>query len=189
MKTAVTGYVIATLTDSSPIWIGENVNGWVFEQIQPGVLEEALQAREVPVLLNHDPSRQLGSSRSGFDFGEDQIGLRVHSGIIQDPEVVQKAEVGKLRGWSFAFKDIKADYELVKLSKKNQERIGKDVRLRRIIKSLTLLEISLIDDVKKPVYPHTLVELVPGVNGPFRESVLSQIETRQRINRVKYLFS
>ena len=60
---------------------------------------------DVKLLLNHDDSKVLGSTKQGnLELNEDNIGLHARA-TITDPDVVQKAKHGDLRGWSFGFMD------------------------------------------------------------------------------------
>ena len=69
----------------------------------PGTFQRAIdRADEVKILLNHDYSRNLGSTKTNLKLYEDNIGLRAIAEIT-DAEVIQKAKEGKLRGWSFGF--------------------------------------------------------------------------------------
>jgi len=52
--------------------------------------------------LNHDYSRELGSTKTNLQLFEDNIGLRAIAEIT-DAEVIEKAKKGELRGWSFGF--------------------------------------------------------------------------------------
>lgn len=151
------GYVVVTGRDSSAI-MDRTTNALYFEQILPGVFGRELQAKEIPVYLDHSPARKLGTSRTNFEFEEDQIGVRVHA-VILDPEIIRKAKEGKLRGWSFAFAGFKYEEEALHPDKKRREQIG-DVRIRRKIWDFNLEEISLIDDRKDPVYKGTSVIVI-----------------------------
>lgn len=149
------GYVVITKRDSSPISDATSAGAY-FEQIMPGAFDQQLREKEVPVLLDHDKRHQIGTSRTNFEFHEDPIGLRVRATIL-DPEVIRKAKEGKLRGWSFAFSNSRYQTEGVRLNKKRLEELG-DVRTRRKIFSFDLEEISLLDNLKAPVYD-SLVEV------------------------------
>lgn len=52
--------------------------------------------------MNHDYSRELGSTKTNLQLFEDNIGLRAIAEIT-DAEVIEKAKKGELRGWSFGF--------------------------------------------------------------------------------------
>ena len=189
----LTGYVNVTQRDSVPIWLGGDINAWVLEQVQPGAFEEAIEQREVPILLDHDPARQVGTSRSNFDFEEDKIGLRCLAGIVTDPYVIRKARTGTLRGWSFAFKTKQTACEPVRMSKRLIEVIGgKNIRLRRNILRMELLEISLIDDMKRPIYPGTLIEIARDLRGKSPkgmtlDSMISWLKTQRMIRNAEKL--
>lgn len=139
----ISGYVNAVERLSKPLWsrIGEFV-----ERICAGAFKKALKrANDVHILLNHDWSRDLGSIKKGnLELEEDSIGLHARA-TITDPEVVEKARAGKLRGWSFGFNDREVENGI------------EDGRLLRKVHDLDLLEVSILDDRKTPAYAGTLI--------------------------------
>ena len=69
---------------------------------------------DILCLLNHEPSRKLGSTKEGnIELFEDNIGLRAICKIT-DSEVIKKAKENKLRGWSFGFEAVKEHEESIK---------------------------------------------------------------------------
>ena len=148
----ISGYVNAVERLSKPI--RETLHGKVrtfLERIKAGVFRTALKRNEdVLVLLNHDNSRVLASTKDGNAIlDEDNIGLRAEI-TITDKEVVQKAREGKLSGWSFGF--IANDDELT--TEGNNE--------IRTVTDLELLEVSILDDTKAPAYYGTSIESREG---------------------------
>lgn len=139
------GYVNAVARDSKPII---TPRGKVVEQIEPRAFQRALErAENVDLLLDHDPNRKLGSTKEGnLELFEDNIGLRAIA-TVTDPEVIQKAREGKLKGWSFGM------YA-------NKDRIEEraDGIPRRYIEDLDLFEVSIIDDRMSPCYIATSIE-------------------------------
>lgn len=139
----ISGYVNAVERLSKPLWsrIGEFV-----ERICAGAFKKALKrANDVHILLNHDWNRDLGSIKKGnLELEEDSIGLRARA-TITDPEVVEKARAGKLRGWSFGFNDREVENGI------------ENGRLLRKVHDLDLLEVSILDDRKTPAYAGTLI--------------------------------
>lgn len=139
------GYVNATGKDSKPI---PSPRGKFIEQIKPEAFRKSLEKRKnVDLLLNHDKKRKLGSTSEGnLELFEDGIGLR---GIctVKDPETVQKAREGKLRGWSFGFYPEKDSW------------IDQDGTQKRFIEELDLFEVSIIDDTRMPAYVGTSIEM------------------------------
>ena len=145
----ISGYVNAVGRDSKPVFIEKNKKKCrVIEQIQPGAFGEALRAAEnVDMLLNHDSSRKLTDTASGgLTLTEDSIGLRAVA-VVNDTEVIDKAEKGELRGWSFGFRCIEDEMET-----------RSDKLPRRIVKHLILNEVSVIDSRFSPCYEGTSVE-------------------------------
>lgn len=104
------GYVNAIARDSRPM-LDDNGEKFV-EQISPKTFQRALEKSDnVLCLLNHEPSRVLGSTKQGnIELFEDNIGLRAICKIT-DGEVIEKAKKGKLRGWSFGFEALKEHEE------------------------------------------------------------------------------
>lgn len=149
-KVMIDGYVNAVARDSRPI---TDTNGERFiEQIMPGAFTRALERakasnRAIDLLLDHEENRKLGDTNSNVKLVEDNIGLRAICEIA-DPEVMQKARDGKLRGWSFGFTNARA-----------QEEDASNGLKRRFVEDLDLKEVSLIDDRKTPCYAGTSVNM------------------------------
>ena len=149
-KVLIDGYVNAVARDSRPI---SDTNGERFvEQIMPGAFARALERakasnRAIDLLLDHEENRKLGDTDSNVTLVEDNIGLRAICEIT-DPEVMQKAREGKLRGWSFGFMNARA-----------QEEDAANGLKRRFVEDLDLKEVSLIDDRKTPCYAGTSVNM------------------------------
>lgn len=139
----IEGYVNAIERDSKKLWsrVGEFI-----ERICVGAFKKALNRnRDVKLLLNHDWTRNLGSTAEGnLELEEDNIGLHARA-TITDPEVIQKAREGKLRGWSFGFKD------------RDVENAMEGGTWLRKVRDLDLAEVSILDDRKSPAYAGTLV--------------------------------
>ena len=143
----IEGYVNAVERDSRTVICPEC--GKCVEQIRAGAFGEALRAaKNVDILLNHDKGRKLGSTSEGtLSLYEDSIGLRA-SADIRDADVISEARAGRLRGWSFGFKKLASEIE----SRAN-------TIPRRIVTSMALNEVSLIDDRYTPCYAGTSIEL------------------------------
>lgn len=143
----IEGYVNAVERDSNIINVPSV--GRCVEQIRAGAFDRALRSgADVAILENHDTARKLGSTSQGnLTLCEDSIGLRA-SADITDEDIAGKARRGELRGWSFGF--VCTDSEI-------EQRAGNVPR--RIVKGLSLSEVSLIDGAYKPCYNGTLVEV------------------------------
>lgn len=143
----IEGYVNAVERDSRTVICPEC--GKCVEQIRAGAFGEALRAaKNVDILLNHDKEKKLGSTSEGtLSLYEDSIGLRA-SADIRDADVISEARTGRLRGWSFGFKKLSSEIE----SRAN-------TIPRRIVTSMALNEVSLIDDRYTPCYAGTSIEL------------------------------
>lgn len=140
------GYVNAVARDSRPM-LDENGEKFV-EQISPRTFQRAVEKNDdILCLLNHEPSRVLGSTKQGnIELFEDNIGLRAICKIT-DSEVIEKAKENKLRGWSFGFEAVKEHEEPIKEGLK-----------RRFIDEMNLAEVSIIDERKIPCYVGTSIE-------------------------------
>lgn len=144
----VSGYVNAVERYSRPItseWRGQ-VRTFL-EKIKAGVFKTSLKRNDdVKVLLNHDRNRELANTKDGSaKLEEDNIGLRAEV-IITDKEVVEKARNNQLVGWSFGFHA-------------NSDDVGTDgANETRTITDLDLVEVSILDDTKRPAYNGTSIE-------------------------------
>ena len=138
------GYVNAVERKSLPLW---SRMGKFVERICKGAFSKALKRNDnVRILLNHDPSRDLGGQKDGnLELTEDNIGLHAKA-TIKDPEVVKKARNGDLVGWSFGFYDREVE-------NKHDE----DGMPLRDVKDLDLEEVSILDKNHTPAYEGTLV--------------------------------
>ena len=139
----IEGYVNAIERNSKPLM---SRMGQFIERICKGAFKKALKRNDdVKILLNHDPKRELGSTKKGnLQLEEDNIGLHARA-TITDPDVVQKARNGDLVGWSFGFTD--RDVE---------NTIERGMPLRAV-KDLNLEEVSILDRTKTPAYDGTLI--------------------------------
>lgn len=142
----IDGYVNAVGRDSKPI---PYINGKFIEQIEPRAFDKALNKTDnVDLLLNHDESRKLGSTKEGnLELFEDNIGLRAIC-TITDKEVIEKARKGELRGWSFGFA----------VDKDRWEDTNKGYQ-RRYVEDLEFFEVSILDNRKNPAYVGTSIEM------------------------------
>jgi len=140
------GYVNAVARDSKPM-LDEKGEKFV-EQICPKTFERAVEkSNDILCLLNHEPSRKLGSTKEGnIELFEDNIGLRAICNIT-DSEVIKKAKENKLRGWSFGFEAVK----------EHEEQASENLK-RRFVDDMNLFEVSIIDDRKIPCYVGTSIE-------------------------------
>lgn len=161
----VSGYVNAVERNSKPL---RSRLGRFVERISKGAFSSALKRNDdVHLLLNHDWTRDLGSTREGnLELTEDSIGLHARA-TITDADVVEKARNGKLVGWSFGFTDKDVDEER-----------DKDMPLR-IVRDLNLYEVSILDNSKSPAYEGTLIMARSDEDVQyFGEDMITEIETR-----------
>ena len=144
----ISGYVNAVERWSKPL--RGNLRGMMqrfIEKIKAGVFKNALKRNDnVKVLLNHNPDRELASTKDGTAMlEEDNIGLRAEV-TITDPEVVEKARNNKLVGWSFGF-----------YSNTDEVAQGETIATRTVT-DMDLVEVSILDDTKSPAYYGTSIE-------------------------------
>ena len=166
-KVVIDGYVNAVDRFSRPLFSSKL--GQFVEKVLPNVFKRAIQrAKNIDVLLDHNPDRKLASTEDGTaKIFEDNVGLRAIVEIT-DAEVVEKARAGKLRGWSFGFCDADDD------THKNESGL-----IERTIKELNLFEVSIIDDQMLPAYIGTSIEArAVGDNTlEIRASVDTEVDT------------
>lgn len=140
----IDGYVNAVERLSKPL---NSRIGQFRERIKAGAFQRAIQRNDdIHILLNHDPDRDLGSTKQGnLELHEDSIGLRAKA-TITDADVVAKAKHGDLVGWSFGFSDRDVDTR------------EEDGMMTRDVKDLDLYEVSILDRSKVPAYDGTLIQ-------------------------------
>lgn len=184
-RVIIDGYVNAVARDSRPIRDKKTGKRFV-EQIVPGAFKRALERNEVILLLDHDEKKKLGSTKENLQLYEDAIGLRAHAEIT-DAEVIEKARLKKLRGWSFGFRELDASSE--------ETPAGME---RRFVEDLQLLEVSLIDEKKIPCYTGTSIETraegnevittdVVEVRATYAEAEKEPIDYKKYKERIKKL--
>lgn len=139
----IEGYVNAVERNSKPL---RSRIGRFIERICKGAFSDALERNDdVHVLLNHDWTRDLGSTKKGnLKLEEDSIGLRA-SLETDDAEVVQDAREGNLVGWSFGFYDMDVE---------QGEEQGLPLRM---VRAMDLREVSILNRKKSPAYDGTLI--------------------------------
>lgn len=156
----ISGYVNATEKKSRPVI---TPHGKVVEEIEPRAFEQAIsRAGNVTVTVDHDNSHIYAETRNGtLKLYEDNIGLHADV-LITDPDVIELAKKGKIRGWSFGMYNVKDEIKPR----------ADDIPLRKI-KALDLDHITLVVN-KTPVYSATSVEV--------RAEAEVDIETRATID-------
>jgi HK97 family phage prohead protease len=162
----IEGYVNAIERDSKPLM---SRIGQFIERICKGAFSKALKRNDdVHVLLNHDWTRDLGSTKQGnLELKEDNIGLHARA-VITDSDVVQKARQGDLVGWSFGFQDREVE-----------QGMEKGLPLRSV-KDLDLFEVSILDRTKSPAYDGTLIMARSEDDTQFYgEAFLDELEIRE----------
>lgn len=140
----VRGYVNAVERDSRAL---QTPKGNFVEQVRSGVWQDAIKKNDdIPILLNHNWSRKLGSTKDNLKLKEDNIGLYAEARIL-DKDVIEKAKNDKLVGWSFGFK----------ANKQSWGKTDNDMD-RRYLDDITLFEVSVLDNTRIPAYYGTSLE-------------------------------
>lgn len=137
----VAGYVNAVGRESRVL---RDRDGYFTETIQPGAFARALLRGKRSMLLNHDKTRVVGEEGKNLELKEDAIGLYARA-TVTDPEVIEKARSGELRGWSFGFYPLK------------QYKNEGDGMQHRTVEEMELSEVSIIDNRMLPCYKATSV--------------------------------
>lgn len=142
----ITGYVNATEKKSRPVI---TPHGKCIEVVEARAFEQALnRAPDITVTMDHDRSHIYASTSQGsLKLYEDGIGLHADV-IISDPDIIEVAKQGKIKGWSFGMYNVKDEIE---------QRAEGELPIRHI-KSLDLDHITLVVN-KTPCYSATSVEL------------------------------
>ena len=167
----IEGYVNSVERNSKPLL---SRLGRFIERIAKGAFGRALERNDdVHVLLNHDWSRDLGSTKAGnLELHEDSIGLHARA-VITDADVIQSARNGDLVGWSFGFEDV-ADGV--------RNCVDEETKLPlRIVRDLNLYEVSILDRSKTPAYDGTLIMARDDTVQYCGEDFLDEIEIREEV--------
>jgi HK97 family phage prohead protease len=140
----VRGYANAVERDSRAL---QTPKGNFVEQVRSGVWQDAIKKNnDIPILLNHNWNRKLGSTKDNLKLKEDNIGLYAEARIL-DKDVIEKAKNDKLVGWSFGFK----------ANKQSWGKTDNDMD-RRYLDDITLFEVSILDNTRTPAYYGTSLE-------------------------------
>ena len=148
----ISGYVNVPGRESRPVM---TPHGRVIEIIEQRAFAKAIErADNIRMLLDHDPNRVLASTQENtLTVREDAVGLRAES-VVTDPEVIEGARTGKLRGWSFNIRNPKDTLE--------QRAEGLPIRH---ITDLDMDEITLAMN-RVPVYSSTSIEVRADTEEP-----------------------
>ncbi|AMY11295.1 phage prohead protease, HK97 family [Luteitalea pratensis] len=104
----LTGYAVRFNERSEPM---HGANGAEFvEEVIPGALARLRERRDVKALIGHDPTKVIGSTRSGtLTLIPDAIGLRFELQPPNSPtghDLIESVRRGDLDGVSFGFRTI-----------------------------------------------------------------------------------
>lgn len=148
----ISGYVNVPGRQSRPVM---TPHGRVIEIIEQRAFAKAIErAGNIQMLLDHDHSRVLAETDTGtLSVKEDAVGLRAES-VVTDPEVIDGARAGKLKGWSFNIRNPKDVLEVR----------AEGLPIRHIT-DLDMDEITLVMN-KVPVYSSTSIEVRADTEEP-----------------------
>lgn len=169
----IEGYVNAVERNSKPLM---SRIGRFIERICKGAFSNALKRNDdVHVLLNHDWSKDLGSTKQGnLELTEDNIGLHARA-VITDKDVIEDARAGNLVGWSFGFEDTENGVE-----RSIDSATGLPLRA---VKDLNLYEVSILNRQKTPAYDGTLIMARSEDETHFLgEAFLDDLEIREDVD-------
>lgn len=140
----ITGYVNVTGKMSRPVI---TPHGKVIETIEERAFDNAIKkSGDITVTVDHDSGHVYASTKdSTLKLSEDAIGLHADV-LITDPTVIEMAEKGKIRGWSFGMYNVIDELE----------QRADDLPIRHV-KDFMLDHITLVKD-KIPCYAATSVE-------------------------------
>lgn len=164
-EAVISGYVNAVERDSRIMPKGKGataVRSFV-ERVRAGTFDKAIK-RGTPIELRFNHNKKIGDTTSNLELYEDNIGLYARA-VISDAEVIEKAQHGELRGWSFGFIA-------------EGETWDKEGEIdRRTLEDIDLKEVSILD--KTPAYFGTSVEV--------REEESNVFETRGIAESIKLI--
>lgn len=164
-EAVISGYVNAVERDSRIMPKGKGataVRSFV-ERVRAGTFDKAIK-RGTPIELRFNHDKIIGDTTSNLELYEDNIGLYARA-IISDTQVIEKAQRGELRGWSFGFIAEGETWD------KEGEIDG------RTLEDIDLKEVSILD--KTPAYFGTSVEV--------REEESNVFETRGIAGNIKLI--
>lgn len=152
----ISGYVNVPGRESRPVL---TPRGKVIEVIEQRAFADAIgRAGSIQMLLDHDQSRVLASTKDGnLTVNEDAVGLRAES-VVTDEEVITGAKQGRLKGWSFNMRNVKDEME--------ERAEGLPIRH---VKAFDMDEITLVMN-RTPIYSSTSIEV--------RADTEEEVETR-----------
>lgn len=142
----IDGYVNVTGKLSRPI---VTPRGRVLETVEPRAFDEAIrESGEVTLTLDHKTGHIYATTLDGtLKLREDAIGLHAEV-TVTDPDVIEMARKGKIKGWSFGMYNVRDE----------MESRGEDKLPIRHVTGMLLDHVSLIKD-KQPCYAATSVEV------------------------------
>lgn len=140
----ISGYVNVTGKLSRPVI---TPHGKVIETIEERAFDNAIKkSGDITVTVDHDSTHVYASTNTGtLKLSEDAIGLHAEV-LITDPSVIEMAEKGKIRGWSFGMYNVVDELE----------QRADNLPIRHV-KDFMLDHITLVKD-KIPCYAATSVE-------------------------------
>lgn len=162
----ISGYVNVTEKMSRPVVTGKGQK--VVEIIEPRAFQRALEKVDnVALWKDHNENYVLAETRAGtLSLYEDAIGLHADA-LITDEQTIAEARAGKLKGWSFGFKNAQDTIE---------ERA--DALPIRRVSGFDLDHIALVVN-KTPAYAATSIEM--RANDEVSELEIRTLEDAQNV--------
>ena len=144
-KAEITGYINFTGTSSNKIF--NSIIGYYTEVINKGAFTDSLLNYGKPIMtLNHNKDIVI-SNENNLELIEDDLGLKFIA-KTDNVEAIYCALNDRFKGCSFTFKALKQSYNLI-----GDEAI-------REVEKLKLIEVTLISDDKKPMYPLSTINVM-----------------------------
>ncbi len=166
----IVGYANVTARDSRVL---HDKNGRAFiERIMPGAFRRAIERDtdgSIFLDLDHDGKQRAVRSDGTLEVREDNIGLKARAKVT-DEETVRLYNEGKLKGWSFTFKNpryrIKTDDEGM------EHRDAYDLELKAV---------TLISDRRTPAYSGTQIDReAPDTDVEVRFTITDEVQEAEQ---------
>lgn len=141
------GY-INVVERQSKVMTDHKRNKRFIEVIRQGTFKRAIENNSnILMLLNHDMTKQIGSTKENVELREDSIGLH-YKATIKDAETMELAKNNKLKGCSFGFNKAVGTYKPFSGGIE-----------QRSISDLSLVEVSILSEGHVPAYDSCSVEI------------------------------
>lgn len=172
----IVGYVNVPGKKSDPVHT--RAHGMVIETIEPGTFQRAIdRAHDITLTVDHGERVYASTEAGTLTLYEDSVGLHADA-LISDAELIQKARVGKIVGWSFGF-----------TAKKDAVTFDGGAYPLRRVSDIDLDHVTIVIN-KWPLYKATSWELRDGCSAEKSNMLYRQraemAEYRRRLINVKW---